>query len=73
MLDRYPRALLSACTQIARVLGLHCIAKRVDSAAASRWLATAGIDYIDPLNPAETAVAAATAPASRQGQASLLA
>jgi len=73
MQHRYPRALLSACTQIARVLGLHCIAKGVDSAAASRWLATAGVDYIDPLNPAETAVAAGTAPVSRQGQASLLA
>jgi EAL domain-containing protein len=70
MLDRYPRALLSACTQIARVLGLHCIAKRVDSAAASRWLAAAGVDYIDPLNPAETAVAAGTKPVSSQGRAS---
>ncbi len=70
MQDRYPRALLSACTQIARVLGLHCIAKRVDSAAASRWLAAAGVDYIDPLNPAETAVAAATEPVSSRGRAS---
>ncbi|HEX9474265.1 MAG TPA: EAL domain-containing protein [Steroidobacteraceae bacterium] len=64
MQDRYPRALLSACTQIARVLGIHCIAKRVESAAASRWLAAAGIDYIDPLNPAETAAAAGTEQAS---------
>jgi EAL domain-containing protein (putative c-di-GMP-specific phosphodiesterase class I) len=53
MLERYPRALLSACTQISRVLGIHCIAKRVDSVAMSRWLAAAGIDYIDPGHLAE--------------------
>ena len=57
MLERYPRALLSACTHIARVLGIHCIAKRVDTAAAGRWLAVAGVDYLDPFNPAETGVA----------------
>jgi EAL domain-containing protein (putative c-di-GMP-specific phosphodiesterase class I) len=70
MLDRYPRALLSACTQIARVLGIHCIAKQVESTAASRWLASAGIDYIDPFNPAETAAAAETEQASALSQAS---
>ena len=70
MLDRYPRALLSACTQIARVLGIHCIAKRVASAAASRWLAAAGIDYIDPLNPAETAAATGKERSAPQWQVS---
>jgi EAL domain-containing protein (putative c-di-GMP-specific phosphodiesterase class I) len=60
MQDRYPRALLSACTQIARVLGIHCIAKRVATAGARRWLATAGIDYVDPFNPAESGASAAT-------------
>jgi hypothetical protein len=51
MLERYPRALLSACTHIARVLGIHCIAQRVESVAASRWLAVAGVDYLDQFNP----------------------
>jgi hypothetical protein len=60
MRDRYPRALLSACTHIARVLGIHCIAKRVNSASAGRWLAVAGVDYLDPFNPAETGVATTT-------------
>ena len=60
MLERYPRALLSACTHIARVLGIHCIAKQVQSAAAGRWLAVAGVDYLDPFNPAETGVATTT-------------
>ena len=68
MQERYARALLAACTQIARVLGVHCIAKRVESATASRWLAAAGIDYIDPVNPAETTAATGTdeAPPLRQ-------
>ena len=57
MENRYPRALLSACVQIARVLGIHCIAKRVKSPTASRWLANAGIDYVDPLSASETDVA----------------
>jgi len=57
MQDRYPRALLSACTHIARVLGIHCVAKRVTSNTAARWLAAAGVDYIDPLNAPETGAA----------------
>jgi hypothetical protein len=60
MEDRYSRALLSACTQIARVLGIHCVAKGVATATASRWMAKAGIDYVDPLNSSETAGPAAT-------------
>jgi hypothetical protein len=68
MQERFPRALLAACTQIARVLGIHCIAKRVDSSTASRWLAAAGIDYLDPFNPAETIAATGSgeAPPLRQ-------
>ncbi|MBS0387420.1 MAG: EAL domain-containing protein [Proteobacteria bacterium] len=57
MQDRYPRALLSACTHISRVLGIHCVAKRVGSNTAARWLAAAGIDYIDPFNGAEATAA----------------
>jgi EAL domain-containing protein (putative c-di-GMP-specific phosphodiesterase class I) len=60
MRERFPRALLSACTHIARVLGIHCIAKRVDSAAAGRWLAVAGVDYLDPFIPAEAGAATTT-------------
>ncbi len=60
MQERYPRALLSACTHIARVLGIHCIAQRVASNTASRWLAAAGVDYIDPFNASETDAAKTT-------------
>jgi len=57
MENRYPRAVLSACVQIARVLGLHCVAKSVATATARNWLTNAGIDYIDPLNSFETGAA----------------
>ena len=40
-----------------RVLGIHCIAQRVESVAASRWLAVAGVDYLDQFNPARTGAA----------------
>ncbi len=60
MQDRYPRALLSACTHIARVLGIHCVAKRVTSNTSARWLAAAGVDYIDPINVSETGAATTT-------------
>jgi EAL domain len=62
MENRYPRALLSACVQIARVLGIHCVAKHVSSPTAMRWLANASVDYIDPLNASETDAATVKAP-----------
>ena len=62
MQERYPRALLSACAHIARVLGIHCVAKRVDSPTATRWLATAGVDYIDPATAADSDPSAAADP-----------
>jgi len=58
--DRYARALLSSCLQIARVLGIHCVAKKVAGVAATRWLASAGIDYVDPPSASETGAPAAT-------------
>jgi hypothetical protein len=58
--DRYARAMLSSCLQIARVLGIHCVAKRVQGATASRWLANAGIDYVDPATTSETGAPAAS-------------
>ena len=61
MRERYPRALLSACTHIARVLGIHCIAKRVDFAPppAAGWRWRASTTWIR-FNPAETGAATTT-------------
>ena len=58
--DRYARALLSSCLQIARVLGIHCVAKQAVGAAAAKWLANAGIDYVDPASPSGTTGSTAT-------------
>ncbi len=58
--DRYSRALLSSCLQIARVLGIHCVAKQVTDPAASRWLAGAGLDYVDSLSASPSGAATAT-------------
>jgi hypothetical protein len=58
--ERYSRAMLSSCLQIARVLGIHCVAKGVSGTTASRWLANAGVDYVDPATTSETAGPAAS-------------
>jgi EAL domain-containing protein (putative c-di-GMP-specific phosphodiesterase class I) len=68
--DRYSRALLSSCLQIARVLGIHCVAKQVTDAATSRWLAGAGLDYVDSLSASPSGVATATGEAQELQQVS---
>ena len=39
------QALVIAMSQAAKVLGVHCVAKRIDSRMTARWLAAIGIDY----------------------------
>ncbi len=39
------QALVIAMSQAAKVLGVHCVAKRIDSRMTARWLAANGIDY----------------------------
>jgi len=45
MKDRVPQALVVAIAQASKVLGLSCVAKRVDTPAVRDWLAAVGIDY----------------------------
>jgi EAL domain-containing protein (putative c-di-GMP-specific phosphodiesterase class I) len=45
MKDRVPQALVEAICQASKVLGLSCVAKRVDTPAVRDWLAAVGIDY----------------------------
>lgn len=46
--DKFSQATVAAIVQAARVLGLHCIAKQVDSGSRSQqWLAAAGIELTD--------------------------
>jgi len=45
MKERVPQALVVAICQASKVLGLSCVAKRVDTPAVRDWLAAVGIDY----------------------------
>lgn len=45
MKDKLPQAMVVAISQAAKVLGIHCVAKRVDSSMARQWLAAIGIDF----------------------------
>jgi EAL domain-containing protein (putative c-di-GMP-specific phosphodiesterase class I) len=45
MKERVPQALVVAITQASKVLGLSCVAKRVDTPAVRDWLSAVGIDY----------------------------
>lgn len=43
--DKLPQAMVIAISQAAKVLGVHCVAKRVDSQVARQWLSAIGIDF----------------------------
>ncbi|MGH8150418.1 MAG: EAL domain-containing protein [Steroidobacteraceae bacterium] len=43
--DKLAQARIVAISQAARVLGIHCAAKNVDTPASRRWLAAAGFDF----------------------------
>ena len=45
MKDRVPQALVVAIAQAQKVLGLSCVAKRVDTPAVRDWLSAVGLDY----------------------------
>ena len=45
MRDRLAQALVIAISQSSKVLGLHCVAKRIDTAATRQWLSAVGIDF----------------------------
>ncbi len=45
MKDRVAQALVVAIAQASKVLGLSCVAKRVDTPAVREWLSAVGLDY----------------------------
>jgi EAL domain-containing protein (putative c-di-GMP-specific phosphodiesterase class I) len=45
MKERVPQALVVAICQASKVLGLSCVAKRVDTPAVRDWLSAVGVDY----------------------------
>jgi EAL domain-containing protein (putative c-di-GMP-specific phosphodiesterase class I) len=43
--DKVAQAQVVAISQASRVLGMHCVAKRIDSAMARQWLSAIGVDF----------------------------
>jgi len=43
--DKLSQAMVVATVQAAKVLGIHCSAKKVDSQAALQWLTAIGCDF----------------------------
>jgi EAL domain-containing protein (putative c-di-GMP-specific phosphodiesterase class I) len=52
--DKVSQAAITAVVQMARVLGMHTVAKRTDSAAEHEWLTALGVDFVqsNALSPA---------------------
>jgi EAL domain-containing protein (putative c-di-GMP-specific phosphodiesterase class I) len=44
--DKVSQAAITAVVQMARVLGMHTVAKRTDTAAEQEWLTALGVDFI---------------------------
>jgi len=62
--DQLSQALVVATVQAAKVMGIHCAAKRVESQAALQWLTAIGCDFAQgaALSPAQPLEALANAP-----------
>lgn len=43
--DKVAQAQVAAISHGARVLGMHCVAKRIESPSARQWLAAIGVDF----------------------------
>jgi Amt family ammonium transporter len=44
--DKLSQAAITAVVQMARVLGMHTVAKRTETAAEQEWLTALGVDFI---------------------------
>jgi len=44
--DKISQATITAVVQMARVLGMHTVAKRTDTAAEHEWLTALGVDFV---------------------------
>jgi EAL domain-containing protein (putative c-di-GMP-specific phosphodiesterase class I) len=44
--DKLSQAAITAMVQMARVLGMHTVAKRTESAAEQEWLTALGVDFV---------------------------
>ena len=44
--DKLAQAEITALVQMARVLGMHTVAKRTESASDQEWLTALGVDFV---------------------------
>src|SRR5260370_41127293 len=44
--DKLSQAAITAVVQMARVLGMHTVAKRTETAAEHEWLTALGVDFV---------------------------
>ena len=44
--DKLAQASITAVVQMARVLGMHTVAKRMETAAEQEWLTALGVDFV---------------------------
>jgi EAL domain-containing protein (putative c-di-GMP-specific phosphodiesterase class I) len=44
--DKLSQAAITAVVQMARVLGMHTVAKRTETAAEQEWLTALGVDFV---------------------------
>ena len=63
--DKLSQAAITGVVQMARVMGMHTVAKRTETAAEQEWLTALGVDFIqsNALSPPVTIESLAKAPA----------
>ena len=70
--DKIAQAQITAISHAARMLGMHCVVKRIESPLVRQWLAATGVDFAQgyllegPLPITELASLRLTEPVSRR-------
>lgn len=63
--DKLSQAAITAVVQMARVLGMHTVAKRTETAAEQEWLTALGVDFIQSNSMSPTVAIESLAKAAR--------
>ena len=63
--DKLAQASITAVVQMARVLGMHTVAKRMETAAEQEWLTALGVDFVQSHAMSPPAAIDTLSPASR--------
>jgi Amt family ammonium transporter len=65
--DKVSQAAITAVVQMSRVLGMHTVAKRTDTAAEQEWLTALGVDFVqsNAISPAASIDSLLKTPAAK--------